>query len=98
MKRYCLAERFGEQEYTVNGVRYIVPQRINCATDADVKLYFRVGAVYNNAKIVVECNGEEILSKKKKKLCPGEMEYVTLKQSVISELPVNAEITVRVEA
>ena len=24
MKRYCLAERFGEQEYTVNGVRYIV--------------------------------------------------------------------------
>ena len=24
MKRYYLAERFGEQEYTVNGVRYIV--------------------------------------------------------------------------
>ena len=24
MKQYCLAERFGEQEYTVNGVRYIV--------------------------------------------------------------------------
>ena len=67
-------------------------------TDADVKLYFRVGAVFNNAKIIVECDGKEILSKKKVKLCPGEMEYVTLKQSVISELPVNAEITVRVEA
>ena len=24
MKRYCLADKFGEQEYTVNGVRYIV--------------------------------------------------------------------------
>lgn len=24
MKRYCLAERFGDQKYTVNGVRYIV--------------------------------------------------------------------------
>ena len=24
MKRYHLSERFGEQEYTVNGVRYIV--------------------------------------------------------------------------
>ena len=24
MKRYCLAEKLGEQEYTVNGVRYIV--------------------------------------------------------------------------
>lgn len=81
-----------------NGVRYVVPQRINCETDCDVKLYFRVGAVFNNAKIVVECNGSEILSKKKKKLCPGEMEYVTLKQEVIKNLPVNSKITVRVEA
>ncbi len=90
----------GECVYTkgINGVRYIVPQRINHDTDTDVKLYFRVGAVFNNAKIIVECDGKEILSKKKVKLCPGEMEYVTLKQSVISELPVNAEITVRVEA
>ena len=57
-------------------------------------------AIGNDAKpkIVVECNGEEILSKKKKKLCPGEMEYVTLKQSVIKELPADAGINVRVEA
>ncbi len=82
----------------VNGVRYIVPQRINRETDCDVKLYFRVGAVFSNAKIVVECDGKELLSKKKKKLCPGEMEYVTLKQSVIAELPANSTITVRVEA
>lgn len=90
----------GDCVYTqgVNGVRYIVPQRINCKTDGDVKLYFRVGAVYNNAKIVVECNGEVLSSKKKVKLCPGEMEYVTLKQDVIASLPVGANITVRVEA
>ena len=90
----------GECVYTqgINGVRYIVPQRINRETDTDVKLYFRVGAVYNNAKIIVECDGKEILSKKKVKLCPGEMEYVTLKQSVISEFPANAVINVRVEA
>lgn len=80
------------------GVRYIVPQRINIKTDADVKLYFRVGAVFANAKIVVQCDGEEILSKKKKKLTPGEMEYVTLKQSVIEKLPANGVITVKVEA
>ena len=24
MNRYCLAEKLGDQEYTVNGVRYIV--------------------------------------------------------------------------
>ncbi len=90
----------GDCVYTqgVNGVRYIVPQRINCKTDSDVKLYFRVGAVYNNAKIIVECNGEVLSSKKKIKLCPGEMEYVTLKQDVIASLPVGSNITVRVEA
>ncbi len=90
----------GDCVYTegIDGVRYIVPQRINHETDTDVKLYFRVGAVYNNAKIVVECDGNEILSKKKKKLCPGEMEYVTLKQDVIKNLKVNSKITVRVEA
>ena len=90
----------GECVYTqgINGVRYIVPQRINRETDTDVKLYFRVGAVFNNARIIVECDGKEILSKKKVKLCPGEMEYVTLKQSVIAELPAEAVINVRVEA
>lgn len=99
--KYIKGEKVtGECVYTkgINGVRYIVPQRINHDTDTDVKLYFRVGAVFNNAKIIVECDGKEILSKKKVKLCPGEMEYVTLKQAVIKELPVNAEITVRVEA
>lgn len=99
--KYIKGEKItGECVYTkgINGVRYIVPQRINHETDSDVKLYFRVGAVYNNARIIVECDGKEILSKKKVKLCPGEMEYVTLKQAVIAELPVNAEITVRVEA
>lgn len=99
--KYIKGEKVsGECVYTkgTDGVRYIVPQRINCKTDGDVKLYFRVGAVYNNAKIVVECDGRELLSKKKKKLCPGEMEYVTLKQSVIAELPENGVINVRVEA
>ncbi len=99
--KYIKGEKVtGECAFTqgTNGVRYIVPQRVNLGTDSDVKLYFRVGAVYNNAKIVVECDGKEILSKKKKKLCPGEMEYVTLKQSVVAELSANSVINVRVEA
>ncbi len=99
--KYIKGEKVtGECAYTkgTNGVRYIVPQRVNLGTDSDVKLYFRVGAVYNNAKIVVECDGKEILSKKKKKLCPGEMEYVTLKKDVIASLSADAVIVVRVEA
>lgn len=69
------------------GVRYVVPQRINLNTDGDVKLYFRVGAIYKNVTLVVSCGGRTLLSRKKKKLCPGEMEYITLKNDVIRTLP-----------
>ena len=81
-----------------NGVRYIVPQNINCNTDTDVKLYFRVGAVFKDAKLIVEANGQEILSKKKRKLAPGEMEYVSLKKDILNSLPADSVINVRVEA
>lgn len=81
----------------IDDVRYIVPQRVNKATDKDVKLYFRVGRVFTNAKVVVSCDGKEILSRRKKKLCPGEMENVTLKTAVLQELPADAVITVGIE-
>ncbi len=81
-----------------NGVRYIVPQKINCNTDTDVKLYFRVGAVFKDAKLVVEADGQEIISKKKRKLAPGEMEYVIIKKDVLNNLPADSVINVRVEA
>ncbi len=80
-----------------DGVRYIVPQRINCNTDSDVKLYFRVGAVFRDAKLIVEANGEEISNRKKRKLAPGEMEYVSIKKEIINNLPAGSEIKVRVE-
>ena len=80
-----------------DGVRYIVPQRINCNTDSDVKLYFRVGAVFRDARLIVEANGEEISNKKKRKLAPGEMEYVSIKKEIINNLPAGSEIKVRVE-
>ncbi len=80
-----------------DGVRYIVPQRINCNTDSDVKLYFRVGAVFRDARLIVEANGEEISNRKKRKLAPGEMEYVSIKKEIINNLPAGSEIKVRVE-
>lgn len=66
-----------------NGVRYVVPQNINCSTDGDVNLYFRVTDVFKNARITVTCDGTTVWSKKKKKLCPGEMEIVPLKKEDI---------------
>ncbi|MDO4847734.1 MAG: FAD-dependent oxidoreductase [Clostridiaceae bacterium] len=94
----------GEKEYGgyistkgENGVRYIVPQRINKATDKDVKLYFRVGKVFRNVKLVVKCGDEIISSKKKNKMTPGEMEYVPIKLDTIKALPENGVITVTIE-
>lgn len=78
------------------GVRYIVPQNIKSNTDQDVKLYFRVTDVFKGAKIVVTCGDKVLYSKKKPKLCPGEMENVLIKAEEIHGLD-KKEIVVKVE-
>lgn len=80
-----------------NGVRYIVPQRINKETDKDVKLYFRVGQVFKNVKLVVKCVDEVIMSKNKKKMAPGEMENVLIKLDTVKSLPADSTLTVTIE-
>ncbi len=80
-----------------NGVRYIVPQRINKETDKDVKLYFRVGQVFKNVKLVVKCGDEVIMSKNKKKMAPGEMENVLIKLDTVKSLPADSTLTVTIE-
>ena len=80
-----------------NGVRYIVPQRINKETDKDVKLYFRVGQVFKNVKLVVKCGDEVIMSKNKKKMAPGEMENVLIKLDTVKSLPSDNTLTVTIE-
>ena len=82
---------------TGNGVRYIVPQRVNIKNENDVKLYFRVGRIFKNAKVVLECDGTVISSKKKVKLAPGEMENVVVPANVLAGMTENGTITVRVE-
>ncbi|MBR1810524.1 MAG: FAD-dependent oxidoreductase [Clostridia bacterium] len=79
------------------GVRYIVPQKMNIKSEKDIELYFRVGAVYPNAKVVLEADGQVISSKKKIKLAPGEMESVTVPVSVLKTLTKDSNVTVRVE-
>ena len=81
----------------VNGVRYIVPQKINIKNDGDVKLYFRVGQVYKNAKTVVKYNGEEIISKKRPRLAPGEMENVIIKNDMLKGFAEGGVIEISVE-
>lgn len=81
----------------VNGVRYIVPQKVNIKNEGDVKLYFRVGQVYKNAKTVVKYNGEEIISKKRPRLAPGEMESVIIKNDMLKSFAEGGVIEISVE-
>ena len=65
-------------------VRYTVPQRLTEV--ADTSVYFRVADVYRDAKIVV-CDGDKVIvSKKKQRLAPAEMEKVELTKDVIASL------------
>ena len=90
-----------EPEYVttkgVSGVRYIVPQKVNVKNEGDVKLYFRVGQVYKNAKTVVKFNGETIISKKRPRLAPGEMESVIIKNDMLKDFAEGGVIEISVE-
>lgn len=78
----------GINEKTVNipittdgKIRYTVPQ--NVTEKKDVTVYFRVNNVYKNVKINVYDNGKLVLSKKKLKVAPAEMETVRLSADLI---------------
>lgn len=77
-----------------DGVRYVVPQRVH--RDAEpFALYFRVGDVCRNVRIVVESGGKQLLSRVKQKVAPGEMETLPLKKEQLAML--NGPVTVRLE-
>ena len=65
-------------------VRYTVPQRLTEVSDTSV--YFRVADVYRDAKIVVRDGDKVIISKKKQRLAPAEMEKVELTKDIIASL------------
>lgn len=70
-------ERTSIMVQTDGKIRYTVPQRIT--KKKDVKIYFRVSDVYKNVKINVTDGNTLILSKKRPKVSPGEMEYIMIK-------------------
>lgn len=98
--RYILGKE-ADKKYVktkgINGVRYIVPQKIALGGDEDVKLYFRVGDVHKNAKVIVTYNGEELISKKRPRLAPGEMENVVIKSDMLKNFDENGIIEIQVE-
>lgn len=80
-------------------VRYLVPQAISLDSlpqDGKLSVYFRVGAPGRNVRITVEADGEKLLSAKRSRVSPGEMETVALEVQKLRELG-GSEIIVTVE-
>ena len=65
-------------------IRYTVPQVIT--EKKDITLYFRVGNVYKNVRVNVCAGDKVILSRKRPKVAPGEMESVTIKAELLEDV------------
>ena len=66
-----------------NGVRYTLPQRISASEDTTV--FFRVSDVHQAVKVCVKADGVTLISKRRPRVAPGEMETVKLGAGLIAE-------------
>ena len=77
------------------GVRYVVPQKISRQTDCTtLKLKMRVANVFRNKRLVVEADGEEIFSKKRPIVAPGEMETISLNAAHLDKIKKASKVVV----
>lgn len=74
-----------------DGVRYALPQRIN-GGEGKVDVFFRTDNVYKGCKVVAECGGRVLYSKKRMIVAPGEMEKITL-----DKRDIDGDVIVRLE-
>ena len=76
---------------TQNGVRYALPQVVYSG-EGKVRIYFRVGAEYKNAKLTVTSRDEVLLTKKYMIVAPGEMQHIELdKDKIKGDITLNLE-------
>ncbi len=81
-----------------DGVRYTVPSSLRLSHMADLqRIRFRVGSVYKDAAVVVEADGRNLRTLKKRILTPGEMEQVILKKSELEAIQDLKSITIRIQ-
>ena len=77
-------------------VSYVLPQKIDKNVKGDVKLFFRVTNTFKNCLIRVACGEEVLMERKKMVAAPGEMETLTLKESMLSSLSGNVTVSLEV--
>lgn len=80
------------------GVRYTVPQRVAEEQTEKVRVYFRVGAVFRDARLVVRAGERVLLDHRKPKLAPGEMEWIELTPAMLRQADGGIEIAVEAGA
>ena len=79
------------------GVGGIVPQFVSETATGTVNFMFRPRNVYRNARVIVEVNGEQVLSKRTMILAPGEMVNLNLPAEKLKGLKEAPSILVRIE-
>lgn len=77
--------------FATDGVRYALPQKLN-AGDGKVTLFFRVGNVYKNCRLIVKSGDSVIFSRRYQVLAPGEMGSVEIDKSNLTD-----DVTVSLE-
>ena len=78
-----------------NGVRYVLPQRINADEKNDVALFLRVSKPFGKVKYTVSSGDNVLATAVRLKAAPGEMEKIVLKPEKLAL--VGEEITVSLE-
>lgn len=79
-----------------DGVRYVVPHYLSKDAEIDkLQLKMRVANVFKNKRLVADLDGEEIISKKKQIVTPGEMESVVLTAEQVKKIQSGKTLTLR---
>ncbi len=80
------------------GVKYVVPQRIKKSKAEGVtRLFLRITDVCENAKLTVDSDKGRLVAIKKRRLSPGEMEYVNITPGLLKKFHDIKDITISVE-
>lgn len=79
------------------GVSGFVPQFVSEGAEGTINFMFRPRNVYRNGRVIVEVNGEQVLSKKTMILAPGEMVNLNIPADKLKGLREANSILVRIE-
>ena len=78
-----------------NGVRYVLPQKVDVKNSEDVSLFMRVTAPFGRVRFTVKSGDTVLATAVRLKAAPGEMEKITIKAEKLSII--TDEITVSLE-